>query len=75
MNVFDENIIFLKKCFRDFWQKSPADLNSRSVFHKSSALDHWAMMIYNQVNRYKQFHKIFISLYCDIGSSKVEPLV
>ena len=43
---------------RKLWQKFLADLNSESAAHKTNALilDHWAMMIYNKVDRYKQFN-------------------
>ena len=36
-----------------------ADLNSAgSAVHQINALDYWAMMIYNQIDRYDQFHKV-----------------
>ena len=61
--------IWLSKIyFSNFQQKSPADLNLESAVHKTSALDHWAMLIYKKVDLYKQFHRIFKSPYCDVDS-------
>ena len=61
-------ILLSKTYFSNFLQKSQADLNSGCVVHKTNALDHWGMMIYKKVDRYKQFHRIFKSPYCDVGS-------
>lgn len=30
-----------------------------SVFHKTSAIDYWAVMIFNQINRWKLYHKLY----------------
>ena len=46
---------------------SKSDLNSGPAVHKTNALDHWAMMIYKKVDRYKQFDRILKSPYCDVG--------
>ena len=54
--------------FKQILNQSRADLISGSTVQETNPLDHWAMMIYNQVDRYKKFHKIFKSPYCDVGS-------
>ena len=67
-NSFLVKILLSKTYFSNFLQKSQADLNSGCAVHKTNALDHWALMIYKKVDRYKQFHRIFKSPYCDVGS-------
>ena len=66
-NHFLVKIWLSKTYFSNFYEKSPVDLNSGSSVHKTNALDHWAMKIYNKIDRYKQFHRIFKSPCCDVG--------
>ena len=63
-NHFLVKIWLSKNYLSNFKQKSQAG----SAVHKTNALDHWAMMMYKKVDRYKQFHRIFKSPYCDVGS-------
>ena len=44
-NHFLVKILLSKTYFSNFYQKSPADLNSGCAVHKTHALDHCAMML------------------------------